>query len=99
MRMCGIVARFISTALPLMSRPRPPRADAWPAWPLARRGCRRAPRSGGWRWVLDADRLAARDGGQDAHVGRGHRVGDVLVQARDPRDLHAGTALELVAGY
>ena len=47
---------------------------------------------------LDADGLAARDRRQDAHVGRRHRVGDVLVQARDAGDLHARPELELVAG-
>src|SRR5205814_2143734 len=35
----------------------------------------------------------------DADVGRCHRVGDVLVQAGDPGDLHAGTELELVPGH
>ena len=47
---------------------------------------------------LDADGLPARDRGQDADVGRRHRVGDVLVEARDAGDLHAGAELELVAG-
>src|SRR4029079_12698308 len=47
---------------------------------------------------LHAYRLAPGDRGQDAHVGGRHRVGDVLVQAGDPGDLHAGTELELVAG-
>ena len=47
---------------------------------------------------LDADGRPAGDGGQDAHVGRRHGVGDVLVEAGDPGDLHPGAELELVAG-
>ncbi len=47
---------------------------------------------------LDADRRATRDRRQDADVDGRHRVGDVLLQARDPGDLHAGPELELVAG-
>ena len=47
---------------------------------------------------LDADGRLARDGGQDAHVGRGHGVGDVLGQAGDPGHLDPGAELELVAG-
>ncbi len=47
---------------------------------------------------LDADRLTTGDRRQDADVGRRHRVGDVLVEAGDPGDLHAGPELELVAG-
>ena len=47
---------------------------------------------------LHADGLPARDGGQDAHVGGGHGVGDVLVEAGDPGHLHARAQLELVAG-
>ena len=31
---------------------------------------------------LDADRAAARDRGEDAHVGRRHRVRDVVAEAR-----------------
>ena len=48
---------------------------------------------------LDADGRRARDGGQDAHVGRRHGVGDVLGQAGDPGHLDAGPELELVAGH
>ena len=83
-----------------MSRPRPTSSGCVASLGLgARRGCRRAATS--WRCVvrhLDADRLTAGDRGEDAHVGRRHRVGDVLVEARDPGDLHAGAELELVAG-
>ena len=46
---------------------------------------------------LDADRRLARDRGEDAHVGGGHRVGDVALQRRHPGHLHAGPELELVA--
>ena len=47
---------------------------------------------------LDADGLPAGDRRQDADVGRGHRVGDVLVEAGDAGDLDARAELELVAG-
>ena len=60
-----------------------------------------SPRATIWRSAvghLDADGLLAGDGRQDAHVGRRHGVGDVLVQAGDPVDLDAGAELELVAG-
>ena len=38
---------------------------------------------------LDADRRAAGDRSEDAHVGGRHRVGDVAVEAGDPGDLDA----------
>ena len=48
---------------------------------------------------LDADRRAAGDGGQDAHVdARPSRRRCRVVQAGDPGDLHARAELELVAG-
>jgi hypothetical protein len=47
---------------------------------------------------LDTDRRAAGDRRQDADVGGGHRVGDVLLKVGDAGDLHAGAELELVAG-
>ena len=99
MRMCGIVARFIITALPLMSRPTATSSGCVARF--ASGDARMSPRATIWRsrvGHLDADRLAARDRRQDAHVGRRHRVGDVLVEARDPGHLHAGAELELVAG-
>ena len=46
---------------------------------------------------LDTDRRTPGDGGEDAHVGGGHRVRNVAVEAGDPGDLHARTELELVA--
>ena len=53
-----------------------------------------------WRLLLGTSTpiACAGDGGEDADVGAGHRVGDVLVQAGDPGDLHARAELELVAG-
>ncbi len=45
---------------------------------------------------LDADRRAAGDRSEDAHVGGRHRVRDVLLQARDASDLDARAELELV---
>ena len=47
---------------------------------------------------LDADRGLARDRRQDPHVGRRHRVGDVLAQGGDLLDLHRRAELDLVAG-
>ena len=47
---------------------------------------------------LDADGRTAGDRRQDAHVRGGHRVGDVAVEAGDPRHLHTGAELQLVAG-
>ncbi len=47
---------------------------------------------------LDADGRATRNRRQDPHVGRRHRIGDVLVEAGDPGDFHAGAELEFVAG-
>ena len=46
---------------------------------------------------LDADGGTSGDRGQDADVGRGHGVGDVLVERRDARHLDAGAELELEA--
>ena len=48
---------------------------------------------------LDADRAAARDGRQDAHVRARHRVRDVVAQAGDAIDLDARRELELVARH
>ena len=47
---------------------------------------------------LDADRALARDRREDPDLGRGERVGEVVLEVRDLRHLHAGRELELVAG-
>ncbi len=47
---------------------------------------------------LDADGRLARDGREDADVGRRHGVGDVLRQAGDARHLDTRAELYLVAG-
>ena len=47
---------------------------------------------------LDADRLLARDRRQDADVGRGQGVGEVVLELRDLADLDAGRQPQLVAG-
>ena len=47
---------------------------------------------------LDADRLFARDRRQDADVGRGQRVGEVVAELGDFLDLGAGRQPQLVAG-
>src|SRR3954447_23172540 len=46
---------------------------------------------------LDADRLLAGDRRQDADVRRGQRVGQVILELGDLRDLRPGGELELVA--
>ena len=96
---CGVVARSRNTALPAMSLPM-----ATSSGSVAARGLGRheevAERDelAGVVGDLDADRRPAWDRGEDAHVGGGHGVGDVALQARDPGDLDAGAELELVAG-
>ena len=47
---------------------------------------------------LDADRLLAGDRRQDADVGRGQRVGEVVLELGDLADLDAGRQPQLVAG-
>ncbi len=47
---------------------------------------------------LDADRLLARDRREDPDLGRRERVGEVVLQRRDLRDLRSGRELELVPG-
>ena len=47
---------------------------------------------------LDADRALARDRREDPDLGRGERVGEVVLEVRDLRHLHAGRELQLVAG-
>ena len=47
---------------------------------------------------LDADRLLARDRRQDADVGRGQRVREVVLELRDLADLDARREPQLVAG-
>ncbi len=91
MRMCGISARLAMTARPAMSRP----MATSRGWPLALRASLRledvAQRDELARPVrhLDADGRLARDGCEDAHVGRRHGVGDVLGEAGDAGDLDA----------
>ena len=83
MSRCGIVARFISTAVPSMSRPTAT-SSGWLAR-LASGEARMSPRATSWRSLLGTSTpMAWRPGDrrQDAHVGRRHRVGDVLVEAR-----------------
>ena len=46
---------------------------------------------------LDADRLLARDRGEDADLRRRQRVREVVLQARDLGDLRPRRQLELVA--
>ena len=48
---------------------------------------------------LDPDRLLPRNRSEDADVGRGERVGEVVLQLSDLRDLRPGRELELVAAH
>ena len=48
---------------------------------------------------LDADRLLARDRREDADLGRRERVGEVVLERGDLRDLRPRRQLELVAGH
>ena len=48
---------------------------------------------------FDADGRLAFDHRQDAHVGAGHRVGNVFLQIGDLLHFHARTKLHLVHGY
>ena len=94
-----MVARLASTARPLMSRPdRHLEGVGGPAGLLRRQDVAQGHHLAVGVGHLHPDGLAARDGGQDAHVGRGHGVGDVLVQAGHPGHLHPRTQLQLVAG-
>ena len=90
MRMWGISARLAMTARPAMSRPRAT-SRGWVAL-RASSEASTSPRVTSWRRAvgdLDADGRLPGDGGQDADVGRGHGVGDVLGQAGHPGHLHA----------
>ena len=48
---------------------------------------------------LDADGALAGNRREDTHVGRGHRIGDVLRQVGELVDLDAGAEHDLVAGH
>ncbi len=48
---------------------------------------------------LDSDRLLPWDRSEDADLGRGQRVGEVVLEGRDLRDLRPRRELELVAGH
>ena len=73
--------------------------DGWPCGPLRSQDVAQRHQLAQAVGDLDPDGRLARDGGQDAHVGRRHGVGDVLGQARDPGHLHPGPELELEAGH
>ena len=97
-RRCGIRARSVQTALPEMSLPEPDGERARGRGELAvdvaegdeaRREVRH----------LDSDRLLSGDRSEDADLGRGQRVGEVVLERRDLRDLRARRELELVAGH
>ena len=97
-RMCGIRARSVQTALPEMSLPSQTESG--------RRGLRQvvvdvAERDEVRREVrhLDADGLLAGDRREDPDLGRRERVAEVVLERRDLRHLRAGRELELVARH
>ena len=96
-RRCGIFARFARTYPPPTSLPTPI-VIGW----VGLLGGRRAQHvaEGDDLAVdvgdLDADRALAGDRGEDAHLVGGHRVGDVVLQRRDPLDLDPVADLDLV---
>ena len=97
---CGISARFTITGRPAMSLPEGDLEGMGGSLGLDRlqhaaEGDELAVTVG----HLDADRRPARDRGKDAHVGRGHGVGDVLGEGGHPGHFHAGTELELETGH
>ena len=95
-RMCGMRARSVQTAVPEMSLPsqtdeRARRARQVVVDVAERDEVRRVVRH------LDADGLLARDRREDADLGRRERVREVVLERRDLRDLRPGRELELVA--
>ena len=96
---CGVVARSRNTALPAMSLPIGDLERTGGGRRLRRRQqVAEGDELAGVVGHLDADRRAAGDRRQDAHVDGRHGVGDVALQAGDAGDLDAGAELELVAG-
>ena len=97
----GISARLTMTARPAMSRPMATSSGGLAGVRTGLLGIQdvgQGHQLAGAVGHLDADGRLARDGGEDAHVGRGHGVGDVLGQAGHPGHLDAGPELELEAG-
>ena len=96
-RMCGMRARSAQTAAPEMSLPSQTRERArrlrQVVVDVAERDDARAEVRD-----LDADRLLAGDRREDADLGRGERVAEVVLQVRDLADLRPGRELQLVAG-
>ena len=97
-RMCGIRARSVQTALPEMSLP----SQTESGLAVAGRSSKMSPsvtRFGVEVRHLDADGLLAGDRREDADLGRRERVGEVVLERGDLRDLRPGRELELVAGH
>ena len=94
---CGIFARSVQTALP--SIPLPSQATSGEVFSRAA-GVDVAEADDAAARVrdLDPDRLLAGDRRQDADVGRGQRVGEVVGELGDFLDLGAGRQAQFVAG-
>ena len=98
MRMCGIRARSVQTALPAMSLPSQTASGLAEAGKLVEDVAERD-QVRGQVGHLDADRLLAGDRRQDADLGGGERVGEIVLEVGDLGDLGAGRELQLVASH
>ena len=98
-------ARSVQTALPAMSLPSHTDSGELPAplpsssRQLAAEDVAEVDHAVALVGHLDADRLLAGDRREDADVGGGERVGDVVLQLGDLRDLGAGREAQLVARH
>ena len=97
-RMCGIRARSVQTALPEMSLPSQTESGLDGRRQVVEDVAERDEVRARVRH-LDADRLLARDRREDADLGRRERVGEVVLEPRDLRDLRPGRELQLVARH
>ena len=94
---CGMRARSVQTALPEMSLP----SQTASGLADCGRSSKTSPsvtRFGLEVRHLDADGLLARDRREDPDLGRGQRVGEVVLERGDLANLRSGCKLQLVAG-
>ncbi len=101
---CGIFARSVQTELPAMSFPSQtesgePEDRARRLAEVAAEDVAEVHHAVQLVGHLHPDRLLAGDRSQDADVGRGERVGDVVLELRHLRDLGAGREPQLVARH
>ena len=97
-RRCGMRARSVQTALPAMSLPSQTESGLAEAGSSSKMSPS-VTRFGRQVGDLDADRLLAGDRRQDADLGGGERVGEVVLEVGDLGDLGAGRQLQLVASH